>query len=183
MVKYEQSTTPFHVATCWVRRQLYHLGIQIPCHRRQEDARSQDHGTAQRVGCAGLGVGQRYASQRGCQRNTVHLQAAPTPRPLASHYLDTHDARSLGPRLAERASSSSDQARRVLSLAHRPLPAHGRFRATLPSLFPRRPAPPCVAASPASPASPIHTGAPPGREKDRAAARLAVPSVREEGVR
>ncbi len=175
MVRYEQSTTPFHVAICWVRRQLYHLGIQIPCHRGQEDTRSQDHGTAQRVGRAGLGVGQRYASQRGCQRNTVHLQAAPTPRPLASHYLVTHDARPVGSRLNERASSN--QARCALSLTRRPFSVNARFCATMPPLFSRRAAVPCVAASP------IYTTPPLGREKDHRAASRVASYVLKEGVR
>ncbi len=157
------------------------VGIQDTCAGGKKDERSQICRSTRRSRFGWLGVGEHDTVRSDVQVYGVCFQAR---SPLAPHQqASTSDARSLGPRLNERASSLSDQARRAPSLARRPLPAHTRFRVTPPFLFLRRPAPPCVAAFPASPASPIYTGPPPGREKDRAAARLAVPSVREEGVR
>jgi len=155
------------------------VGIQDTCAGGKKDERSQICRSTRRSRFGWLGVGEHDTVRSDVQVYGVCFQAR---SPLAPHQqASTCDARSLGPRLDERVSSN--QARRAPSLARRPLPAHTRFRVTPPFLFSRRPAPPCVAASPASPASPLHTGPPPGREKDRAAARLAVPSVREEGVR
>ncbi len=148
------------------------VGIQDTCAGGEKNERPQICRSARQFRHGRLGVGEYDTIRSDVQVYGVCFQAT-SPLAARQHTL-ANDARSVGPRLDERASS--DQARRAPSLARRPLPANARFRAMPPPLFPRRSAAPCVAASP------IHTGTPQGREKDRPAACLVAPSVGEGGV-
>ena len=149
------------------------VGIQDTCAGGEKNERPQICRSARQFRHGRLGVGEYDTIRSDVQVYGVCFQAT---SPLAARQLTlANDARSVGPRLDERASSH--WARRAPSIACRPLPANARFRATTPPLFPRRAAAPCVAVSL------THTGPPWGREKDRAPGRAVAPSYGWGGVR